>query len=246
VDAGWQPALNASRRRLLALLEDPDPRVRREATLLAADGIRHPETVEALRRRWLVEADRVTRWDLVLALGTARCWAQDGGVLRADLERLLVDDDPQLRLAAAHALAEGAPAAAAPHVDMLARAVLHDDADLWQHSAWIGGTRTTITTCTGALLRADPVAAAAYTIGVSRSGAAGQRVATMEQAGRLLAEWRTATGAVLPFLVEHLDDAEAEARYRAAALLACLGGDAATTADLLAARGDDRALRGSR
>lgn len=246
VDPGWQPALDASRPRLLALLEDPDPLVRRKATLLVADGIRHPEAVQALRSRWEVEQDRVTRWDLVLALGTVCAWMPESMDVRAKLEQLLDDDDLQVRLAAVHALAESKAQAAPPYVDMLVDAVLHDDAELWQQSAWIGGNRATIVTCTGDLLRSDSVAATAYTIGVSRGGETDQRVATMEQAGRLLAEWRTVTRAILPFLAEHLDDPEPEVGYRAAFLLACVGDQNTSYADLLAGLIDDRALRDSR
>ncbi|HEY9473113.1 MAG TPA: HEAT repeat domain-containing protein, partial [Mycobacteriales bacterium] len=219
LDVGWQSVLDAARPRLLALLEDPDTRIRREATLLVADGIRHPDAVQALQKRWQVETDRVTRWDLVLAFGAVRARQRENEPLKAELERLLAHDDLQIRLAAVHALAESDPGVAVPHVDMLVRAVLHNDATRWQESAWIGGTRATIVHSTGALLHPDPVAAVAYTIGTGRGHGTDQRVATMEQAGRVLGEWRTVTCLILPFLADHLNDAEAEVRYRAAFLL---------------------------
>jgi HEAT repeat protein len=245
LDARWQPALDAARPQLLALLDDPDPRVRREATLLVAGGIRHPEAVQALRQRWQVETDRVTRWDLVLAFGSAGRWQQDEG-LRAELVRLLTHDDVQIRLAAVHALAEYDPAAAVAHVDTLVHAVLHDDSAIWRESAWIGGTPAAVVHSTGALLQADPVVATAYTIGVGRSGDTEQRVAAVDQAGRVLSEWRTVTGAILPFLGAHLEDPQPEVRYRAAGLLACLGTEATGYADQLAARAADPGLRDSR
>ena len=246
LDTGWQPALDAARPRLLALLDDPDPRVRREATLLVGGGIRHPEAVRALRQRWRVETDRVTRWDLVLALGTAATWQQEDHELRAELVRLLAHDDVQIRLAAVHALTGSDPVAAIPHVDTLVHAVLHDDAAKWQESAWIGGNRATIVRSTGTLLQTDPAVATAYTIGVGRDGDTDQRVAAMDQAGRVLAEWHTVPGAILPFLGAHLDDAQPEVRYRAAGLLACLGAQAARYADQLATRAADPAMRDSR
>ncbi len=86
VDPGWQAALDGTRPRLLALLADPDPRVRRAATLMVADGIRHPESVTALRHRWVVETDRATPADLVLAFGVVSGWAPEE-TLRTDLLR---------------------------------------------------------------------------------------------------------------------------------------------------------------
>jgi hypothetical protein len=50
----------------------------------------------------------------------------------------------------------------------------------------------------------------------------------------------------LPLLAERLDDEVPEVRYRAAALLACLGSQAAAYADQLAAGSTDAALRDAR
>ncbi|WP_033442207.1 PBS lyase [Saccharothrix sp. NRRL B-16314] len=242
VDPAWRPALDATRPRLLALLDDPDPGVRREVTLMLSDGVRHPESVEALRRRWRVETDRTTRCDLVLAFGVVLTWEPDEA-LRAELVALLGGDDLQLRLAAVHALAESDPAVAPPHVDLLVRAVLDPDSALWQDSAWIGGA---LVPTTGKLLAVDPVAATAFTIGISADGEVDQRVANLGQAGSVLSEWRTVTGAILPLLGRYLDDDSSEVRYRAAALLACLGPEAKPYADRLAARAVDPAVRDSR
>lgn len=62
----------------------------------------------------------------------------------------------------------------------------------------------------------------------------------------MLPEWRTATGAVLPFLVAGLADDLPEVRYRATALLACLGAEAAPHADRIATLTADTAVRDSR
>lgn len=245
VAPGWQPALEAARPRLLALLDDPDPDVRRETTLLVAEGIRHPESVTALRRRWELETDRTTRVDLVLALGTVCTWAPTEA-LRAELVALLDGDDLQLRLAAVHALAESDPTVAAGHVSVLVRAVVDPDAALWQDSAWIGGTSATLVYATGRLLAADPVAATVFAVGVAQHGDADQRVADLGHAQRVLSDWRTATDGLLPLLGRSLDDDVPEVRYRAAALLACLGMDAVPYADQLTVRTGDTALRDSR
>ena len=245
VDRGWLPALEATRPRLLALLNDSDALVRREATVLVADGIQHPDSVTALRRRWAVEADRVTQADLLLAFGTVCTWTSDEA-LRAELTALLADDDLQLRLAAVHALAKSDPTVAAHQVDTLIRAVLDPDAALWRDSAWIGGTPATIVHATGALLAADPVAATAFAVGAARDDDPQRRVAALGHTQRVLSRWRTATDGLLPLLAGSLGDDTPEVRYRAAALLACLGSDAAEHADDLVARTTDSALRDTR
>ncbi|MEV1113770.1 HEAT repeat domain-containing protein [Actinosynnema sp. NPDC049800] len=242
LDAGWSSALDEARPRLLDLLADPDPLVRREATVLVADGIRHPDAVAALRRRWQVEADRVTRWDLVQAFGVVCAREESDAPLRAELTRLLTDDDLQVRLAAVHALAESEPAVAVPHLEALARAVVHPDAALWQGSAWIGD----IVPNTGDLLRVDPVAATAYALAVHRGGDTEQRVAAVKEAGRVLGEWRTVTGAIVPFLAAQLDHDEAELRFRSAFLLGCVGAEATDHADRLAALAADPTWHDSR
>ncbi|MEO6087823.1 MAG: HEAT repeat domain-containing protein [Umezawaea sp.] len=245
LDAGWQPALDAVRPRLLALLHDPDPLVRRETTVLVADGIRHHSSVAAVARRWRVETDPTTRIDLVLAMGTM-CAREPIEWLHAELVALLHADDLQFRLAAVHALAGSENAVAARYVDTLVRAVLHPDAVLWRSSAWIGGSLATLVHATGGLLSADPVAATAFVLGIGRGGDADGRVAVLGQVVTVLSDWRTATGPILPLLAEHLDDDVAEVRYHAAALLACLGPVAAPYADQLAILATDPGRRESR
>ncbi|MDQ1647803.1 MAG: hypothetical protein QOJ50_3987, partial [Cryptosporangiaceae bacterium] len=252
LDAGWPDALALAVPRILALLADPDPGVRRQATLLVAGGgLPSAVAVAALRARWRVEPDRVTRWDLVLALGelAAHDLAAHHSAtadLTAELHGLLHDEDPQIRLAAVHALAEAEPEAAPRELGTLIQAVLRDDAAGWQSSAWIGGTRETIVHATGQLLHRDPVAAAAFTIGVGRSPDAGQRIAALGLAGGLLAEWRTVTTTVLPYVGGQLAAAEAEARYRAAYVFGCLGAEGVAYADRLAELTSDEAMRDSR
>jgi HEAT repeat protein len=242
LDAGWSAALDVARPGLLDLLADPEPLVRREAAVLVADGIRHPDAVAALWRRWQVEADRVTRWDLVRAFGVVCARQGQDAPLRAELDRLLAEDDLQVRLAAVHALAESEPSAAVPHLATLVRAVVHPDAVLWQGSAWGGD----VVAATGALLQDDPVAATAFALGVHRGGDTDQRVAAMKEAGRVLGEWRGVTGAIVPFLAAQLDHDEAEPRYRAAFLLGCVGAAATDHADRLASLAADGTWHDSR
>lgn len=246
VDEGWPEALVRALPLVLELLADEDPGVRREATLLvAAGGLPYTAVAAPLWRRWREEPDRIVRWDLVLAFGELLVRHPDAADIRAELHRLLADDDLQIRLAAVHALAKSEPALPPTQAATLIEAVLHDDAEGWQRSAWIGGTRQTIVHSAGRLLGRDPAAATAFTIGVSRSTDIDQRVATLGQAGLLLAEWRTIDTALLPFLADQVNATETEVRYRAAFLLGCLGADSAAHADRLAELVDDVATRDS-
>ncbi|GAB3877594.1 hypothetical protein GCM10029964_026940 [Kibdelosporangium lantanae] len=208
------------------------------ATLLVADGVRHPDAAAALVRRWDVEEDRTTRADLVLAFGTAYTWAEDE-TLRERLLALLADDDLQLRLAAVHALAEFDPDVASRHVGTLVRAVLHQDAVLWRDSGWIGGRLGTIVNATGRLLMADPDAASTFALGVTTEAGSGD----LRHVQWVLSCWRTATDEMLPLLGACLDDQLSGVRYEAAALLACLGEQASAYADQLFVRTTDTASR---
>ncbi|RSN22471.1 PBS lyase [Amycolatopsis sp. WAC 04169] len=245
VDAGWRPALDRVRPRLLALLDDADPAVRRAAISLVADGIRHPESIVMLRRRWTVETDRTIRIDLVGALGVVFAWSQDeesGECLHA----LVTDDDPLTGLAAVHALAVSDPAVATDKVGLLISGVLNADTAQYQDSEWVGHGPEALVHKTGSLLLGDPGAATAFALGVARSGDAAKRVAALRHVQQVLSLWRTTTEELLPLLAAHLDDESPEARYRAAALLACVGERGAPYAEQLIARTFDHAARAPR
>lgn len=126
LDPAWSDAVAEQVPRLVALLADPDPSVRREATFLAAcGGLPFSDALDAVWRRWAVEDDRVTRWDLVLAFGgllAGRPDVPDAAGIRTELRTLLHDDDPQVRLAAIHALAESEPDVAVAEVTVAVRA----------------------------------------------------------------------------------------------------------------------------
>jgi hypothetical protein len=246
VDSDWPEAWADAAPRTLPLLSDTEPTVRRQALfLLTVPALRPAEAAAWLGRRWREDPDPVTRRDVVLALGELLDRSSDPGDVRAGLRRLLDHDELQVRLAAVHALGQSEPQVAADRVATLVDAVRHPDADAWQASARIGGTRQTLVHATGRLLR-DPVAAAAFAMGVNRSANPEQRIASLGQAGLLLAEWRTITEALLPFLADQLRDAHTEARYRAAFLLGCLGSAAAAHADRLAELTGDHSVRDSR
>ncbi|MCP2094848.1 MULTISPECIES: HEAT repeat domain-containing protein [Actinosynnema] len=229
-DAAWSAAVDGVRPRLLALLADPDPLVRRQTGRLASC-LGRPEAVAALRERWDVETDRRVRCDLVRALGRAD--------REFDLTGLLADDDPQVVLAAAHALAATDPAAPLAHADAdaLAGAVTSVDSALWVDSAWaedarrLGDDLTELVISTGDLLADDPDAMTAYVTRVARDGIPARRAAVLGVALRLLYAWRDVD--LVPLLGELLHDAHPAVRYRAAAVLACLGAAGRPHADRL-------------
>ena len=233
LDGAWPTAFAAAVPRFLALLDDPDPAVRRSVAYLAGvGGLDTTTAVAGLRRRLAVESDRVTRWDLIVSLGAA---GADPAALRSLAE---ADEDQQVRLAAAHGLAEAGAGDPVPDVGSLIGAVSDPDRAGWAESAWFGPSPTAILQATGRLLRTDPAASAAYAIGLSRHADPDQRVAALADAADVLATWRTVTGALVPFLGAQLDADHPEIRFRAAYLLACVDPDA--YADRLAElAGDD-------
>ncbi|MFC0542564.1 HEAT repeat domain-containing protein [Kutzneria chonburiensis] len=257
VAEGWWPALDVARPKLLALLDDQDPVVRRKATLLVADGIHHPEAIAALRHRLAVENDRVTKADVVLALGAAYSWSGDEGA-HADLIALLRDEDLQYRLAAVHALANTHPAVAAENVESVVKALMDSGVALWALSEWIDGEPSVMVNYTRHLLVGHPAAAAVLESAFDRRAARlaedraraevvlpreiapdlAARAATVANAVRVFSEWRKAD-AVLPLVGACLDDDDPTVRYRAAALLACLGRQAAQYVDQLLALSSD-------
>ncbi|MFI9382080.1 HEAT repeat domain-containing protein [Kutzneria sp. NPDC052558] len=260
VDEGWWPALDAARPTLLRLLDDWDPVMRRKATLLVADGIHHPEAIAALRHRLAVENDRVTKADVVLALGAAYTWSGDEGA-HADLVALLADEDLQYRLAAVHALAATDPSIASTHIESLVKALMDAGVALWALSEWIDGEPVVMIKETHRLLANDPAAAHVLKSAFDRRDArraedfaraqevagppetapdVAARTATLTNAVRLLSQWREAD-AVVPLVADQLDDEDPAIRYRAAALLACLGPTAAPYTDRLLALATDPA-----
>ena len=259
VDEEWPDAVDRALPRMLALLTDPDPAVRREATwLVSRRGLPAEVVVPALRERWLIEDDPVTRRDLVLAFGDlpdvghrdvrALDLPEAGldDVPDVDLHGLLdFDADPQLALAALHALAKAEPDLPPRYVAEAVAAIRRDDAEEWAESAWIGGSgRRAIARATGDLVRRDPVAAATFVVAVGEGGGRDERVAALDQAAALMAEWRSAGPALGGLLVERLHDEDAEVRFRAAFLLGCAPQPG--VADLLAGLAGDTAMRDSR
>lgn len=246
IDPAWPAALGAVVPDLLALLADSDPRVRHAATFLAGiGGLISDQVVPVLLARLEAEQDPAVRYDVIVALGEAAAGTALTGTVRAELAVLARDlPDPQARLAAVHALARlGQPVSA--QVRLMVEATTHPSVAGWRHSAWLGGHASVIVTATGNLLADDPEAAVSYATGVSGHGDGGQRVAAMNHLGSILEEWRVLPGAVLPFLAGQLRAPEPDVRFRAAYLLAGIGGEAQAFADALAGLTTDAAAAGS-
>ncbi|MFB9840345.1 hypothetical protein, partial [Actinoallomurus acaciae] len=219
VAGGWTAAWDQAVPRLIALLDDADPRVRRTVTPVLEEAVTHADTVVvALRERWPAQ-DRVTRLDQVLAVGslarslTAATLPETLLWLRGLLDDPGEPDEPdeQLRLAATLALREalpGRPTATEPLVTALS-------GDL---SAWSGSERfsgTPALTVWRALSRLGPDVDAREEVCLALLGHAdpGRRIGALRTAADLLSFSRHRR--LLPALLERPGDAVAETRTRA-------------------------------
>ncbi|MFG3723328.1 hypothetical protein ACGF8D_36630 [Streptomyces massasporeus] len=239
-DAAWERALPG----VLALLGDPDPRIRGGAADVITDcGSPGEAVLPALLECWRTEDDLAARLDLVLALGRSAL-REPAGARAADtlalLRGLLGHPEPQLRLAAVHALAEGDRDLPARHSDLLLEAVRDPSVEVWRHTGSVENGTWAVQHRTVALL---PSPASTFVRGLLAGHPDPEhRIGALAQAGELLHTWRSPARELLPDLVDRLDDPVPEVRYRAAALLACLGSSAADRADTIAGvLGDDRA-----
>lgn len=132
VDAGWSAAFTSAFPQLVDLLADPDTAVRRGVVrlLTACEGDRGAR-LAALRARLRAENDPGVRADVVLALGRL-----SGN--RSDLEPLLTEPDPRLRLAAMVGLLADGTESAAEFARPLAAAVDESRHPRWQGAEWEG------------------------------------------------------------------------------------------------------------
>ncbi|GLW08073.1 hypothetical protein Misp01_32030 [Microtetraspora sp. NBRC 13810] len=245
---GWTEAWTAAVPRLLALLDDDDPRVRRAAALTLAEAVAQAdEVVGALRGGWAAQ-DRVTRLDLVLVAGslagslTAAVLPETLAWLR-DLTR---DPDEQVRLAATLALAEalpGRPVALEPVVTALS-----GDVTAWSGSEHASGTPRGTVWWAIDRLGDDVDAREEVCLTLLAHPVPGHRQGAVRAAADLLSVSRRPRR-LLPALREATADPDPETRVYALHLLAAhtLHGEPAgipadgRDADLFAGRLDDRA-----
>ena len=235
IDEGWEAALGHEMPRLLAVLTDEDAAVRRAGAALARE-LPAEQAITAILARSRQEPDRVTRWDLVLAIGDLVTRTADTGQAIAFLTDQLASDDEQLALAAVHALAAAGAINAGDQLDLLLRAVSGDISG-WSQSAL---ATPAVVSWTGRLLLGDPLAASAYQLQLTEGPAdPDRRIDVARAMGELLDEWRSPSSAMLPVLASWLSDPLPELRFRAAFLLGGLGAEAAPYADALARASED-------
>ncbi|MFF5758165.1 HEAT repeat domain-containing protein [Streptomyces longwoodensis] len=246
----WSPAWERALPELLALLDDPEPEIRRAAAGALADcETPGAPLLPALLDRWRAEADPVTRLDLALALGKAvrREPVGDRAASVTDLLHSLLDaSDPQLPLAAVHALAPGDPALPVRRLDTVLGALRDRSVSQWRRTAAVDSGVIAVGGWTAALY---PGPFPPYALGLLVDHAdAEQRTGALAEAGRQVAGWRSPVPALLPRITARLDDPCTEVRFRAAELLACLGSEAADhpCADALTALLDDTSRRTTR
>ncbi|MGW3094254.1 HEAT repeat domain-containing protein [Streptomyces sp. NPDC001102] len=248
LEPGWQLAWEHALPRVFLLLTDPVPEIRRDAAhLLGVCDSPGELVLPALVRCWQAETDPATRLDVVLALGSAvnRQPAGPQATEVMELLRGLLDaPEAQTRLAAVHALAAAAPHLPIQRVDLLLEAVRDPSVELWRHTSSVDAGVQGVHNWTAALFTGpSPV----FTLGLLKDHPdVDQRVGALAQAGGLLAQWRSVSVDLLPFLAARLGDPATEVRFRAAELLACLGPAAMAHADKVAVLLDDTAARDTR
>ncbi|MGY0066264.1 hypothetical protein ACWZEH_05430 [Streptomyces sp. QTS137] len=257
MDPGWAPAWEQVLPGVLALLTDPEPKIRRAAADVAGVCTSPGALLlPGLLRCWRAERDPVTRLDLVLALGQALRREPAGD--RSDeavslLRSLLGSPESQLRLAAVHALAAGDPGLAARRLDLVLDAVRDPSVELWQRTSSLESGAQGVQGWTAALFTGASTASTAFAASTAFTQGLladhpdeGQRIGGLAQAGGLLSQWRSPAEALLPAVATRLDDPVTEVRYRATELLACLGPSAAAHADAVAGLLGDTAARTAR
>ncbi|MFF4370525.1 HEAT repeat domain-containing protein [Streptomyces sp. NPDC001594] len=248
LDAGWRAAWDRALPEVLGLLGDPEAWVRRGAAgVVGGCGSPGELVLPSLLERWEVEEDPATRLDVILALGQAVLRQPAGGRAHdvLDLCRGLLDaPEPQVRLAAVHALAASEPDLPGQRLELLLEAVRDPGVELWRHTAAMDGGVRGVQRRTAALLSGP---GAGFALGLlDDHPAEEQRTGALVQAAGLLGEWCSPVSVLLPRVAARLNDPACEVRFRAAELLACLGPAAAAHADEVAALLGDEAARSTR
>ncbi|MET8630891.1 HEAT repeat domain-containing protein [Kitasatospora sp. NPDC004669] len=248
VDPGWEPAWERALPDALSLLSDPEPGIRRSAVhLVGVSGGPGELILPALLTQWGVEHDAAARLDLAIAIGAATRRPPTGGRVAealALLHGLLDDPEPQLRLAAVHALAPADPELAPRHLGLVLDAVRDPGVEVWRETSEAGCGVVAIQDWTADLFPDDlfPDTLVSYVLGLLADHPdPQQRAGALSLVGGLLSRRRSPAPDLLPGIAARLDDPDTEVRYRAAELLACLGPSAVAHADAVAELIDDSA-----
>jgi hypothetical protein len=236
VDGGWPAAWAGSRSRLLGLLDDPAPAVRRAvAEALSHDSDPAGEVVGALRARWDREPDLSVRLQLILAVGeqaSVRTVAGAGAEL-AWLRGLTAHADAPVRLAAAIAARQAAPDPAG--TALIIHALGEPGLGACPGVVPVWPSTTALVASVGWELADDPDAQVRLAVTLLGHAEPERRRGAAGVAAEVLSRWRSATDRLLPLLADHLADPDVEVRAYAASLLAAVGRPARGYADQLAA-----------
>lgn len=240
IAGGWTAAWDQAVPRLIALLDDADPRVRRTVTPVLEEAVTHADTVVgALRDRWPGQ-DRVARLDQVLAVGSL---ARSLTVATLPetllwLRGLLGEPDEQLRFAATLALRDalpGRPTATEPLVTALS-----GDLSAWSGSERFSGTPALTVWWALSQLGQDTDAKEEICLALLGHADPGRRIGALRTAADLLSFSRRHRR-LLPALRERAGDPDAETRIHALHLLAAHAEPGGPDADLFAAHLHDAA-----
>ena len=246
VDPGWPTAWQQVSPEVTVLLADPDPSIRRGAAyLIGVSGWRQDLTMPLLLDAVRTERDPAVRLDLVLSLGAVSVPEPSEQVLSL-LHSLVDGPEPQLRLAAVHALAGigSASSDSERRVELAVAAVRDPSVELWRQSSWVGTRVLGVQLWTGKLF---PGNAVPYALGLLADHPDHeQRTGALAQAADTLSDSRSTVSALLPAVAARLSDPDTEVRYRSVDLLACLGPSAGEYADVVADLLGDSSARATR
>lgn len=238
VNSAWRNAWAQALPRLLALLDDRDPAVRRRVAYPLAQAVDVADMVSgALRRRWSVEPDHAARLGYLLAVGQLLRNARKQGSLEARewLTGLSAGSDGPQRLAVILALRRADPQRIDAHdVETILMALRETDLTPWGQ-AWCGSDQPpAMITWVDSLLREDRDGRTRLAAGLIDHRDAAHRSGALCAAAEVTSRWRSPTAQLLPLVAERLLDPDGDNRSLAAYLLAACGQQAAAWADVLA------------
>ncbi|MFY1652959.1 hypothetical protein ACN27J_18975 [Solwaraspora sp. WMMB762] len=246
VDAAWPAAWARDLVRLVALLDDGDPQVRRQVGFPLAQTVVGADVVlQAVRRRWEVEDDAAVRIGLLATAGQLLRGRADAehAEARQWLAGKRIGPDHTQRLAAVVALSRASVRSGdAPLAEQALTALRGADLRPWGQ-AWCGTDHpAAMISWIDGQWGADPNGRTLLAAGLLAHPDAAYRSGALRAAAEITSRWRSPTAVLLPLVAERLTDQEAENRAMSAYLLAACGTRAAAWADQLAEASADAYL----
>ncbi|MFF3016631.1 HEAT repeat domain-containing protein [Streptomyces sp. NPDC057939] len=235
VAAPWFPAWERATPRLLALLADPDPEVRRMVPFPLAQAVAGAaDVLPALHARWKVEPDKSAAVGLVFAAGqllrhTPVAWPPE---VIDWLTSLPAHPDPDQRFAGVLALRRSGLGGRDPrHLEEVAAYIGAARTETWQRS-WAGpGRAEWLPTRIDRLLGDDHEGRTRLAATLLERGDGN----ALPVAAELMSRWRSPVRTLLPLVAARLSDPAARYRRRAVSVLAGAGRRAEPWADELVA-----------